>query len=339
FHPPAEALERIACTWHCFHGYVDDQGLLELREKIASDYNPGLDASNLLLTPGANNAFFTLLVTTLNLGDEFILPSPVYFNYAMAIQMLGGRVIEVPCDGGFDLDVEAIRSSITPRTKAIVIISPNNPTGKIYSSEKLKEIASTCRDLGILLVSDETYADFVFKGFNYNSPYEIAREIGTDAVCVSSFSKVYGIPGWRLGYLITSSNVMMQEMLKVQDTLNICAPVPAQYLVLELMENYRDYYIQKIGEIEGRKEAIESHLEKFLNYRPGGALYCFPRFRQDSYRQALKLAAEKGVIVLPGSIFGQAGEGNVRIAYGSASVEQLERASRLIEEFLEEKSE
>ncbi|MHA1450499.1 MAG: pyridoxal phosphate-dependent aminotransferase [Candidatus Hodarchaeales archaeon] len=340
FKPPQEALVRI--KWSDVHGYSSDQGLLELREKITSKLFPDLPASNVLVTPGANNAFFNLMVTILTPGlmDEVLLPSPVYFNHAMAIDMLGGKTIEVSCNQDFSLDLEAFECSITDKTRAIVITTPNNPTGQVYTREQLEKVAELCLDNNILLVADETYANFVefiYSNKKHHSPFSIATDMGVNAVSISSFSKTFGIPGWRLGYLVTSGNFtdLIPEIMKVQDTSPICAPVPAQHLACELIDNWLDYFQEKISRIEERKKTIEHYLKDHLDYTPKGAFYCFPRFNGDSYQQALELTAKTGVMVLPGSIFGDTGENHFRVAYGHVSLEQLETAGKYIKIFLE----
>jgi aspartate/methionine/tyrosine aminotransferase len=339
FHPPAEALEKL--DWQRVHGYCPDQGLLEFRERIASSIFPDLTAGNVLITSGANCAFFNLMTTVLTPGqqEEVILPSPVYFNHAMAVEILGGKVIEIPCNSDFSLDIETMREKVTPKTKVIVITTPNNPTGKVYEHEQLVKVIEICLENDLMLVADETYANslkFVYDDVNYYSPFQIARDKGVEAVSISSFSKTYGIPGWRLGYLITPSEELMTEILKVQDTGPICAPVPAQILACELIDNWQDYFHGHLKEIKKRKEAIELPLREFLSYEPNGALYIFPHFKTktNTYQQALNLAAEKGIIVLPGSVFGKAGEGHFRIAYGNVSVEQLGMAGERVKAFL-----
>lgn len=339
FKPPQEALGRI--KWSEVHGYSSDQGNLDLRERITSNLFPDLPASNVLITPGANNAFFNLMVTILTpgLNQEIILPSPVYFNHAMAIDMLGGKTVEVPCNQDFTLNIEGMKNRITDKTRAIVITTPNNPTGQVYNHEQLKKVAELCLDNDILLIADETYAnfvEFVYEG-KYLSPFRIAKNIGVNTVSISSFSKTFGIPGWRLGYLITSDNYagLIPEILKVQDTIPICAPVPAQHLACELIDNWLDFFQEKINNIKKRKTMIENILGDYLDYKPRGAFYCFPRFEKESYQQALELTAQTGVMVLPGSIFGETGEGHIRLAYGHVSLELLEDAGKSIKMFIE----
>ncbi len=323
--------------------YSKDPGLPELRsllsKKLYNDIGINYDAdSEIILTAGANQGFMTSILSILNVGEDVIIPTPYYFNQKMGINFASGNVIEVPVDPkSFQPDVSSIESKITEKTHIIVLVSPNNPTGAVYTKDTLKQIAEVAEKYDLIVFSDETYRDFT-----YDIPYtSIASIKGMKerTVILGSFSKVYGLAGWRIGYLATSE-LVMSEIMKGQDTIAICAPVISQYAALYSMKYMVDIVEKERNYLNNvRKKMLDilqdtPHIE--IN-EPKGAFYFFPRvtYKIKSEKLVLDIVQKAGVVTLPGSVFGKAGEGHFRLSYGPLSEEKAIEASERIRKYFE----
>ena len=231
--PPRAAIDaaRAAAERPATHQYHDGHGLPALVERLAHKLRTenGADVDvgrRLMVTAGANLAFMHAAIAVTEPGDEIILPAPFYFNHEMAIQMAGCRAVPVPTDERYQLRIDAIRGALTDRTRAIVTISPNNPSGAVFSEASLREVNALCRDRGMYHIADEVYEYFTYGDARHVSPGSFAGAEG-HTISLYSLSKAYGFAGWRVGYMVYPEH-LESAMLKSQDTILICPPVISQ---------------------------------------------------------------------------------------------------------------
>ncbi|MFW9847622.1 MAG: pyridoxal phosphate-dependent aminotransferase [Candidatus Thorarchaeota archaeon] len=341
--PPSNVLnalsERIAHP--VTHRYTSDQGHLELREELAlylrQTSNIDVDPQKeLTITAGGNQAFAGTVFTIIEPGDEVIIPSPYYFNSVMAVQLAGGIVKEVSVDERFQPDVQGIENAITQRTKCILLISPNNPTGAVYDQKKVDAIVDLCIQNDILLVSDEAYSRLVFNDTTHYSPRR--RKDATDSIItLGSFSKDFGVSGWRVGYAIGPSE-FMNEFLKVQDTISICAPTPGQIMVLEALKSDQTWVEEEIHRLGLLREFAYlriREIDAFDVVETKGTFYLFPKVKgcTNSNELVLELLQSTETLVLPGSVFGNAGEGHIRISIGPLTPDAVDEAFNRLSDF------
>jgi aspartate/methionine/tyrosine aminotransferase len=334
--PPTEALNALGrrLLHPSTHRYTSDQGQLELREELAlhlrQNWNMQIDPHReVVITAGANQAFTGTLFTAMAHGKNVVMPSPYYFNSVMGARLAGGHVKEVPVDDEFQPRPEEIEEAVDDNTCAIYLVSPNNPTGAVYERETIDAIVDLCIDKNLLLISDETYARLVFDGASHYSPR--SRADATDrVVTLGSFSKAFGMSGWRVGFVV-GSPAFVDEFLKVQDTLTICAPTPGQILALEILKhgmNEVESEIERLGHLRDLAYLRLAEIERLEVRRTAGTFYLFPRVKECSDTRSLVfdiLQATK-MLVLPGSVFGDAGEGHIRISIGPLTPEAVDEA-------------
>jgi aspartate/methionine/tyrosine aminotransferase len=327
FGPPAAAIAvaREAMSNSDTHEYQDGFGnrafVRAIEEKLGRDN--GIDVakdSRVMVTAGGNMAFVHAVLAITAPGDDIILPVPFYFNHEMAIQMAGCAPVRVPTDHHYQLDVDAIRRAITPRTRAIVTVSPNNPTGAVYPEGALRDVNRLCGDRGLIHISDEVYEYFTYGSTRHFSPGSFA---GADAHTISmySLSKAYGLAGWRVGYMVFP-NRLTDAIAKVQDTVLVCPPVISQVVGLAAMEIGPAYcrdHLRALAEVRELVIAELRSLEPLCSVPPvDGAFYCFVRVKADVDPMVLaeRLIREHRVAVIPGGAFGADGC-YFRVAYGA----------------------
>ncbi len=316
------------------HLYTPDEGLLELREELALylrqksgiDVNP---QNELVITAGANNAFTGAILTILGPNENVIMPTPYYFNSVMAVKLAGGHVVEVPVDNEFQPHVEKIEAAIDNKTRAICLISPNNPTGAVYGKKVINLIVDLCIQHDITLISDETYSRMVFDGADHYSPRS-RRDAEEHVLTLGSFSKDFGMSGWRVGYVVGSA-AFTKEFLKVQDTVSICAPTAGQMLALEVLKEGLDEVEKELGRLNLLRDLAYLRLREIDAFEPvytKGTFYLFPRVKGclDSRKLVMEILQSTGTLILPGSIFGNPGEGHVRISIGPLTPEAVDEA-------------
>lgn len=319
--------------------YSDDPGFMELRQALAGNLRKenklSYDGSNIIITPGANQAFMTTISTLLEPGDEVILPSPYYYNHATAVIVANGIIIESPCKDDFSLDTDDIRSKINEKTKAIVIVTPNNPTGAVYTEESLRELAEIiAENPHVALISDETYRHFVYDGAKHFSIGSI-EEIVDNVITIGSFSKSYGLSGWRVGYIATE-DLVLKDILKVHDTASICAPVISQVAALEaLTPKSYDYVKRMIRRIEDLRNYAFYRLKEIEQIgvvKTNGAYYIFPKIlvkhkAKNTNNLAMDILKSVHVVTIPGTSFSSTvGKNYMRINYSSVTRDKLEEA-------------
>ena len=340
--PPPQAmqvLDRFSSTPGS-HPYKPDAGLPELRKAFEGKLRTenGIYAPferRIIVTAGANQAFFNAVLAICDPGDEVILMTPYYFNHEMAIALASCRAVCVPTDGNYHPRVGAIEAALTPRTRAIVTVSPNNPTGVVYSRETLSEINRLCARRGIYHISDEAYEYFTYDGAAHFSPGSLGGEDHT--ISLFSMSKSYGMASWRVGFLVAPAH-LFDDMMKIQDTVIICAPAVSQAVALEALRIGRGYCHQHLESIaKVRQQVLErlSSVPDLLTIPPSqGAFYFLAKVRTSMGDLPLteRLVRNHKVAVIPGGTFGVTEGCCLRIAYGSLKMETaVEGTGRLIE--------
>jgi len=334
--PPTDALKAFGDTLlhPATHRYTPDQGHLELREELAiylrRNWSIQADPEKeISITAGANAAYTGAIFTILSPGDKVIMPTPYYFNSVMAVRLAGGEVSKVPVTTDFQLNYEAIEAAVDKDTRAIFIASPNNPTGAVYAKEDINALVDLSIDKDLLLISDETYGRLVFEGATHYSPRS-RSDAYSHVISLGSFSKDFGMSGWRVGYVI-GSDEFMQEFLKVQDTVTICAPTPGQMLALEILKHGLDEIQEEIDKLSLLRDLAYlriNEIQALDTTRTAGTFYMFPRVNgcTDSRKLVLDILRETKLLVLPGRVFGEAGESYLRISIGPLTPEAVDEA-------------
>jgi aspartate/methionine/tyrosine aminotransferase len=340
FPPPDEAIAaaRAALDQPAVHRYSTDPGLTSLRTALASRLSnltgQAVSPADLIITAGANHAFALVVTTLVDPGDEVVLPAPWFTNHQMTIAALGAVPVEAPVADRrtFAVTWSDIEPHITDRTTAVVICTPSNPTGATVSAADGRQIVSELAHRGIALISDETYLHFV-----YDTPHWSAASTSAwrdTVVVVGSFSKSFGMMGWRVGFMLADASVC-EQAIKVQDAVIICAPVISQIAAEAAVRERWSYPASFHDEMRRRRALVESGLRAIprLSWTPtAGGLFAFVRVDgcRDSVRLANDLLEQAHVITIPGAAFGPSGEGYLRLSYGYATIDDLSQAlSRL----------
>ena len=306
-------------------------GLLEgetaLREALAEDmrlfYGGDPATDDLRITAGANIGFNLAMAVLAAPGDEVLLPTPWFFNHEMALALRGVRAVPLPCRAaeGFLPDPERAAALVGPRTRAIVLVTPNNPTGAVMPPELIGRFADLCRERGLWLVLDETYRDFLPEG--QDTPHGLfQRPDWRDFVVqLYSFSKAYCIPGHRVG-AVAGGPVFRGEFIKAVDNIQICPPRPPQFALAWAVPALREWRAGNRARIAARAAAFRRALATAPDWRIDalGAYFAWvrvPDAAPDSTAAAERLAAERGVVSLPGGVFGPGGERHLRLAFAN----------------------
>lgn len=323
--------------------YTSNSGILELRQAIARniqrlygvEYDP---ESEILITVGVSEALYLALTTVLNPGDEVIVPEPCFVSYVPEVVLAGGRPIRIATrvEDEFQVTADMIRQAITPRTKALLLGYPNNPTGAVMSRARLQEIAQLAEAHDLVVISDELYDRLVY-GVEHVC-FASLPNMWERTILLQGFSKAYAMTGWRIGYAAAPKEVMSQ-MRKVHQYTIMCAPTTAQIAALRALEAGEED-VQRMREIyDRRRKTIVQGLNALglSCFEPKGAFYAFPCIRSTGFSSnefAERLLYEERVAVVPGNAFGECGEGFVRCSYAS-SLENIEEALRRIERFVQ----
>lgn len=328
--------------------YTSNAGLKELKIEICNylkrRYNLTYDYNHeTLVTVGGSEAIDVALRAMVNPGDEVIIPQPSYVSYLPCVQLAYGKpvVIDLKEENQFKLTKQELLDAITDKTKVLVLPFPNNPTGAILEEEYLRDIAEVCIEKDIFVISDEIYAELTFKGRHVS----IAEMDGMRdrTVLINGFSKSYAMTGWRLGYACGPENIIAQ-MTKIHQFAIMCAPTTSQYAAVSALKN-GDEDVEKMRQSYNQRRRFLMNEFKEMGipcFEPFGAFYVFPnisKFGMTSDEFATKLLEAEKVAVVPGTAFGDSGEGFVRISY-AYSLERLKEALGRIKHFvstLEEK--
>lgn len=323
--------------------YTSNWGLQQLRDEIANlafrryglQYDPH---DEVLVTVGGSEAIDNALRALISTGDEVLIPEPCFVCYTPLTQLAGGVPVIIPtvAEEGFKLTPERLRAAITPRTKALVLPYPNNPTGAIMNRQELEAIADVLRDTNIIVLSDEIYCMLTYQGEHVSfAQIDGMRE---RTIVVDGFSKSYAMTGWRLGWAM-GPRELMKSVCKIHQFGIMCAPTTAQFAGIEAIRTGDDDIAHMRSQYDIRRRFLVSELRNMgLDcFEPHGAFYVFPSIKSTGLTSdefCNRLLQEQRVAVIPGTAFGESGEGHVRISY-SYSMAHLQEACRRIRAFLQ----
>jgi aspartate/methionine/tyrosine aminotransferase len=350
YSPPADSFKFLSTFLEDSenHKYKAVQGiqllLTAIEAKLKEDNNINLNQQQkIVVTAGANMAFVNALLAITSPGDEIILNTPYYFNHEMATIMASCHPVLVKTDKNYQLSLDAIEAAITEKTKAVVTISPNNPTGVVYSESLLREVNQICQRKGIYHISDEAYEYFTYEGIKHFSPGSI---VGSEDYTISiySLSKAYGFASWRIGYMIIPEHLFV-GINKIQDTILICPPVISQYAALGALEAGKAYCLGHLEKIAVVRKIVLEYLQDLQNLctitSANGAFYFFLKINRDldDFELVKRLIEQYKIAALPGSTFGMKEGCYLRLAYGSlqpeTAAEGMERLVKGLKEILE----
>ena len=325
-------------------GYTANRGLKELLAEISRyvdrkygvEYNP---SDEILVTVGGSEAIDLAVRAIISVGDEVIIPQPSYVCYEPITRLAGGVpvIVETKAENGFKLTADELRAAISERTKLLILPYPSNPTGAVMDREDMEAIAEVLRDTNIAVISDEIYAELTFgKKHVCASSVEGMRE---RTVLVNGFSKAFSMTGWRLGYLCAPKE-LCSVMTKIHQYAIMCAPTTSQYAAIEALRAADDDVSQMVDEYDRRRRIIVKGFNDIgLECRePFGAFYAFPCIKSTgmtSEEFCEKLLYAKKVALVPGTAFGESGEGFVRASY-CYSLAHIKEAIKRIGEFIAE---
>jgi aminotransferase len=341
FSPPPSALRaaETALQSRDVNVYTTDPGRPKLRALLAerlAEYGIVCDFENLVITAGANHAFATAVTTLVNPGDEVVLPAPYFTNHQMQVQASGAVAVEAPLadQRTYCLTWDDIAPALTPRTRAVVLCNPSNPTGAPVTAEHGARIVQELASRGIVVISDETYMQFVYDGRHWSAAsVEGWRQ---NVVVIGTFSKSFAMMGWRVGFVLADREVC-QQATKIQDAMIICAPTISQIAAEGAVRDDWSWATQFHPEFVRRRQLVAERLAAIpaLSWSPtAGGFFAFARVKSctDSTALANRLLDEAHVVTIPGAAFGRSGEGCLRLSFGSVSgedlVEGLDRLAR-----------
>ncbi|AZT90294.1 aminotransferase class I/II-fold pyridoxal phosphate-dependent enzyme [Caldicellulosiruptor changbaiensis] len=323
--------------------YTSNYGLLELRKEISNylkrrfDLNYPNYREQILVTVGASEAIDIALRSIINPGDEVLIPEPSFVSYKPCTIFAGGIPVEVPtkAENDFKLRADDIIPKITPRTKALILSYPNNPTGAIMTKEDLKELVDVLKDKDIIVISDEIYAELTYEGEHVS----IANfpEMKDKTILINGFSKAFAMTGWRLGF-VAANEVFIKAMAKVHQYIIMSAPTFSQYAAIEALRSGAAEVEKMREEYNRRRRYMVSRFNKMglECFEPKGAFYVFPSIKSTGLSSevfAEKLLYQQKVAVVPGTAFGSCGEGFIRCSY-AYSIETIKEALDRIEKFV-----
>jgi aminotransferase len=318
--------------------YTSNSGILELREALSEhlaqlygmEYSP---ADELLITVGVSEALYLALLSVVDIGDEVIVPEPCFVSYKPGVVFAGGKpvTVETRVENDFQITAADIEDKITPRTKALLIGYPNNPTGAVMSRQRLAEIAALAEKHDLVVLSDEIYDRLVYgvKHVCFSSLPKMRER----TILLGGFSKTYAMTGWRLGYAAAPAHIL-DGMRKAHQYILMCAPTTAQVAGIEALRNGEAAVQEMLAEYDQRRRVIVDGLNSIGMpcFEPQGAFYAFPSIQNTSLTSdefSEKLLFEQKVAVIPGTAFGDCGEGFVRCAYATSMVNIEEALGRM----------
>jgi len=347
FDTPAHIKEAaITAIKEGFTHYTSSRGILELREAIAEDLRKRkIDADpedEILVTPGAKHAIYCACLSTLDPGDEVLVLSPTWPTHFQCVEIAEARAVEVPCGEDYSLNEEDLKARVTSKTRMILLGSPNNPTGGVLSREAIEAIVDIAVDEDLLILSDEVYDRLVYEDSKPVSPGSLENGSGRTIV-INGFSKAYAMTGWRLGYAYANKEII-DSMTRIQQSTTTCPVSFVQKAGIAALRGPQDHVKRMVEEYDRRRRFIVKELNEIDGIRcatPRGAFYVFPdisKLKMSSSDFCLQLLNETGVSTTPGSVFGECGEGHIRISYASdlqTISEGVKRIKRFVEKCME----
>ena len=344
--PPNIVESAIKALKDGHHGYTSSNGILELREAIASDFfkrnNVNIDPSDILVAPGGKAIIFYTLLMFGQPGTEIITPDPGFIAYRSMIDYTGAKVVPLPhrMENNFSFDAEELLSLITNKTRLIILNSPANPTGGVVPYEELKKLADGLeRFPNLFVLSDEIYSRILFDEHKHHSLKSFSQ-ISDRVIVLDGWSKTYAMTGWRLGYGIFPKSIF-DYAEKLAINCHSCVNSSSQYAGIEALNGSQKYVEDMIKEFNLRRMFLVEELNKIDEIKcvtPGGAFYVFPKISKNNFSSkeiSNYLLEKKYVATVPGSSFGTNGEGFVRISYAS-NIDNLKKSIVLIKEFINE---
>ncbi|MBO4323182.1 MAG: aminotransferase class I/II-fold pyridoxal phosphate-dependent enzyme [Clostridia bacterium] len=333
--------EGIYALEHGKTFYTSNQGLKELREAISlwdkEKYGLCYSADEVIVTVGGSEAVDIALRCCIDPGDEVIVPDPSYVCYAPDVKLSGGVPVKIrlKAENEFRLTPEELESAITPKTKIVIINYPNNPTGAIMEREDLERIAEVIIKHDLLVISDEIYSELTYAGKHFS--IGSLPEMRERTITVNGFSKSFSMTGWRLGYALAPLSIM-EQMKKIHQFAIMCASTASQYAGIEALKRGENDVIKMREEYDARRRYLLSEFKRLgiKCFEPKGAFYVFPyigNYGKTSEEFATDLLQKEKVVVVPGTAFGESGEGFVRISY-AYSLSALKEAIKRIENYL-----
>jgi aminotransferase len=323
--------------------YTSNAGIVELREKLTAhlqmlygvQYDP---KSEVIITVGGSEALYLAATALLNPGDEVIIPTPCFVSYQAQVILADGVPVEIPCrmENNFDVDPQAIEAAITPRTRAILLGFPNNPTGAVATYERLLEIARIAEKHDLIVISDEIYDRLVYSGHKHIC-FPSLPGMKERTLLLGGFSKDYAMTGWRIGYA-SGPESLIGGLVRIHQYTVMSAPTIAQMAAVEALSDVDEAVEMMVEEYDRRRRLVVSELNRIglPTFEPKGAFYAFPKVSVtglDDETFAERLLNEERVAIVPGTAFGAGGEGFCRCSYAT-SYEKLERALTRIERFV-----
>ncbi len=334
--PPAESYQAVEAqlTSSTLNAYGPVEGIPELihslQKKLNTRNNIAInDDQSIFVTAGSNMAFTSLMQVITDPNDEVILLTPYYFNHEMAIRLANAIPVLVPTQDNFHPDIDRIKQAITPRTRAIVTVSPNNPTGAVYTQEELTTINQLCARHNIFHINDEAYEDFVHGDNPHFSPASLTNS-EAHTISLYSLSKAYGFAGWRVGYMVIP-RAIFSSLRKVQDTVLISPPIVSQYAAIGAHQAPYQYIEEKIKAIkQSRSLCLDALNQTDLLAQPAtseGAFYIFARLNthQNDFAIARALIEKHAVATIPGSAFAASNGQYLRISYGALTQQTVQQ--------------
>jgi len=325
--------------------YTPAPGILELRQAISEKVSKerGIDVDpnrEVIVMPGAKPGLFTGILSTVNPGEEVLVPDPAFPIYRSVVEFIGAVAVSIPLkeEKNFRMDPEDVRRKVTAKTKMLILNSPHNPCGSALLKSDIEALAEIARDNNLWVMSDEVYSKIIYEG----SHHSIASEPGMKerTILIDGFSKTYAMTGWRLGYAIGPAQVIA-HMVKLQINIASCAAAFTQMAAIEALKGPQDATRKMVDEFDRRRKTIVSGLNSIKGMScnmPGGAFYVFPnvkRLGMNSRDIMMKLLNQGHVATLHGEAFGPAGAGYLRLSYAT-SLENIKEALTRIKQIVEE---
>ena len=336
---------RESCVYGLERGYTSytaNRGMPELREEISKHYKRryNLDYNadkNILVTVGVSEALDIALRAVIEVGDEVLIPEPCYVSYQACTILAGGVPVPVAAklENEFRITPEELEPHLTPKTKAILIGYPNNPTGAVMGREDLLKIADFAEKHDLIVISDEIYGDLTYDGVH--ECFSALPNMRDRTILLNGFSKAYAMTGWRIGYALGNED-FIGAMTKIHQYTMLCAPITAQVAAIEALKHGEKYMKKMVAEYDRRRRLIYDGLNKLglKCFEPKGAFYIFPDITSTGMTAedfAEKLIRTERVALVPGTAFGKSGTGHVRCSYAT-SLEKISAALKRIEKFL-----